>query len=828
MIKRKYVNNEIKNITQSEDYLERPRLYRLFKDAINFPLTIVCAGSGYGKTRAVHSFLKEFDTQTALSRRDETITAGIPEEDRRVYSNWVQISERDNIPARFWESYSNQVALLWPELGTRLIEIGFPETDEAFLKYSALKLEVASLPGIHIRVFDDFHLLRNADILHFFERGVNVNPPNYRLILISRTMPEINLIGVMKSENVFTIQEDALCFTEGEIVKYFKQIHLSVTRSDIKGIYDDTSGWAFAVNLIARSLVKKRKYERYALDAMKKNIFRFIEAEIPEAIPPELWRFLLRVSLIDHLAAGLIKTLAKENYDFSSGDFSAPVSVDELIREMELLNAYIRYDFIMDSYVIHHLFLDYLRKKQELILSDDERKRTYHIAGMWCEENGYHMDALSYYEKSADYDAVIRKITSLNLQMPQDIAEYALELLNRFPDEAKAGNPLFPAMLLKVKINLGQFDEAQIIAEKYSADYEAMPETPQRNRALSGIYTSWGLLRMKMSAYTDIYDFDIYYKKLSYYYDKNPFKIIGSYKALTASAWASNVGTDRPGAMEEYIAAVSRMISFLSPALIGFYDGLEDLLNGELCFYRRQFNDADQFLKQSIIKTQKHDQYVTQNIAFVYLMHIYFSSGDLEGATKSLKEMEAISSKHIESISLYDIACGFYYLALDNCERIPEWLKGNFSPFTSHSFLENYANRIRARYHYQTRKYSALLTFIENTEKHPSILFGRIEMKVLKAMSLYQLKKRAEAIAVFAEAYNLAGSNKLITSFTEYAKDMRTLTLAAHKEKNCAIPKKWLEDINRISSIYAKRKKKMISEYSLTEAFRVTSDHKII
>jgi len=826
MVKRKYVNNEIDHNLQSEDYLERPRLYKLFKDAINYPLIIVCAGSGYGKTYAVHSFIKKYYAQIAQAQRIETISPEESAEGTHTNTSWVQISERDNIPARFWESYSNQVSLLWPEFGARLKEIGFPKTDEAFSKYIAIKLEVASLPGIHIRVFDDFHLLRNSDILRFFERGVNVTPPNLKLIFISRTMPEINLIGVMKSKDVFTIQEDALCFTEEEIVKYFNQIHLSVMSADIKNIYDDTQGWAFAINLIAHSLAKKRKYERHALDAMKKNIFRFIEAVVPLTISEQLWRFLLRISLIDHLAAGLIKVLAKENCGFVAGNSAVCNSVDELIIEMESLNAYIRYDFIMDSYVIHHLFLDYLRQKQEQILTDDNRKETYYTAGLWCEENGYHMDALSYYEKSTSYDEVIRKVTSLNIQMPQDMAGYALEIFDRIPNEIKLCNPLFPSMLLKLKINLGQFDEAQIIAEKYAEDYEARLETPERNRALSGIYTFWGLLRMKMSTYTDVYDFDIYYKKLCFYYDKNPFKLIGSYNALTASAWASNVGTDRIGAMEEYITAVSCMISFLSPALIGFYDGLEDLLRGELYFYQRQFNDAEQYLKQSLTKTRKYDQYVTQNKALVYMMHIYFSNGDLTEATRSLKEMETVSAKHIESISLYDIASGFYHLALDQPEKIPEWLKGSFSPFTHPSFLENYANRIRARYHFQTRKYNALLAFIENTSKHPTILFGKIELKVLKAMSLYQLKKRSEAIVVLTEAYNLAKSNNLITSFTEYAKDMRTLTLAAHKEKNCTIPKKWLEDINRISSIYSKRKSKMISEYLQTAANHATFDQK--
>jgi len=815
VIKYNYVNNEINDNKHSEALFERPRLCKLFTEAINYPLIIVCAGSGYGKTYAVHSFLKKNDIKTAQEQQTE-------EKKIHTYASWVQISERDNIPARFWESYTNQVSLLWPDFGARFKEIGFPNTDEAFSKYKAIKLEIASLPGMRIRVFDDFHLLRNKDILRFFERSVNITVPNFKLLLISRTMPEINFIGVMKSQNVFTIQEDELCFTEEEIIKYFNHINLSVSGADIKNIFNDTLGWAFALNLIANSFKKNQKYERYALDAMKKNIFRFIEKEIPKTISEQLWRFLLRISLIDHLAAGLIKLLARENCGLAACSADVCQSIDRLIGEMELLNAYIRYDFFMDSYVIHHLFLDYLRQKQDQFLTDDERSRTYQTAGLWCEANDYHMDALSYYEKSADYDAIIRKVTSLSIQMPQDMAGYALEIFNRIPDTVKASNPLFPSMLLKLKIILGQFDEAQTIAEHYAADYQARVETPERNRALTGIYTFWGLLRMKMSTYTDIYDFDIYYKKLCDYYDNNPFKLIGSYRALTASAWASNVGTNRTGAMEEYIAAVSRMVSFFSPILIKYFDGLEDLLRGELCFYKRQFNDAEQFLKQSINRTQKHDQYVTQNKALVYLMHIYFSNGDLEGAQKSLKEMETASVRHIESISLYDIACGFFYLALDLPEEIPEWLKGDFSPFTHSSFLENYANRIRARYHFQTRKYSALLMFIDNTAEPSGILFGKIELKVLKAMSLYQLKKRSEAIAVFTEAYNLSESNKLITTFTEHAKDMRTLSLAAHRDKNCAIPKKWLEEINRISSIYAKRKIKMISEYLQTEANRVS------
>jgi len=789
MIIEKNYKNTADCLNQNEDILERPRLHALMKKALEFPLIIICAGSGYGKTRAVYSFFSNYD---AIAPR-------------------MRVTERDNIPIRVWESISEMALTVSREYSSRLKEIGFPVTDDAFSKFKdTMKQHIAPRQEKIIGIFDDFHLLNNPEILSFFERLVNSSPSNMPIMLITRNMPEINLVGMNMRGKVFIIQEDTLRFTEDEIAKYFAQLKLPATNVDIRNIFDDTQGWAFAVNLIGRSLVKKGKYERYALDAMKKNIFKLIEAEVFQTIPEPLKRFLTRISLLDRLSAGLLKTLA--------GD-------EKLINGMELLHAYIRYDFNLDSYLIHHMFRDFLRQEQEKILTDKERTDTYETAAVWCDANGYHMDAFYYYEKSANYNAVIKKIASFNLEIPFDTAKYALSIFDRMPETVKRQNTLLPAMYLKLKINIGHFEETLALAEQYAKDYEALPETPERNRALSAIYGLWGAARICTCTSTDIYDFDACFKMMSEYFDKNPFTLMGSFK-LTLTAWSVLVGTDHEGAMEEYIAAVSRATPYLSHVMNGFFNGFEELMRGELCYYRRQLNDAEQYLRQSIAKAREHDQYATENRALVYLMQIDFIKGDYNGATAKLKEMEALLNEKDYGIryTIYDIACGFYYIAMDRCEKVPEWLKGDFHPFTHSSFLENYANRIRIWYHYKTRKYSALLAFIENAMMHPMILFNKIEFLTFKALSLYQLKRRNEAAAAFTDAYYLAESNKITTSFTEHAKDMRTLTLAVHKtaDHNAAsnadirrIPKKWLEDINRISSTCAKRKTKMITEFRL-------------
>jgi LuxR family maltose regulon positive regulatory protein len=771
-----FISN-INGYHQSSSYLDRPRLRKLFETATNYPLVTIYAGAGYGKTRAVYSYLQQCDAHTT----------------------WIQLTERDNVTTRFWENYTHMISLNWPDIGAQLVEIGFPDTDDLYEKYEALRSGTLSSTDKYFLVYDDFHLLHNPTVLRFFERAANGMPPNGTVILISRTIPEVNITGMMLHERVFTIREDELCFTEDEIAEYFNQLSLSVTRQDIRNIYDDTRGWVFAINLIGRSLKKDTKYERYALAAMKENIFRLIEAGTSQIMSKPLWNFLLRISLIDHLAIGLIKILANN---------------DALVKELDMFNAYIRYDYHLGAYMIHHLFLEYLRKNQH-ILTDEERLDTYQKSGDWCDENGYYMDALSYYGKSGDYGAIARRVGAFNVQMPPDMAKYALELFDNAPDEVKYQDPVFPGMHLRVKINMGQFTEESVaLARKYTEIYEARPESPEKNQALAILYANWAFLLMFMCTYTDVYDFDIYYKKMGECYSKNPFKTVGTFNLVPISAWSTLVGTSRAGAQEEFADAMSRSIPATSALGKGFFVGFDDLVRGELFFYRGEFYEAERYLIQSIDKARACDQYVTLSRALVCMMKIAFSRGDFVSATAQLQVMKEMLNENDHGVryTMYDIAHGFYYLILGQPERIPEWLKADFSPFTHPAFIENYANQVKMLYHYFTRQYSSLLAFIENTRSRQTILLAKIAFKVLEALALYQIKKRDEAIAALTDAYQFAESNKFIIPFTQYGKDMRTLTNSILRDNNCTIPQAWIKDINLKSSAFARRQTFLFAE----------------
>jgi LuxR family maltose regulon positive regulatory protein len=84
------------------------------------------------------------------------------------------------------------------------------------------------------------------------------------------------------------------------------------------------------------------------------------------------------------------------------------------------------------------------------------------------------------------------------------------------------------------------------------------------------------------------------------------------------------------------------------------------------------------------------------------------------------------------------------------------------------------------------------------------------------------MKDKEKAFAALRAAYTDALSNSIVMPFIEMGKDMRTLALALLKESDKVIPKAWLEDINRKSASYAKRRASMVSEYMQTN--RVTDN----
>ena len=259
-------------------HFERARLNRLLTEAAEFPLVVVCAGAGYGKTCAVSDFVSQYNLPVA----------------------WIQFSDRDNLISRAWENFVQAFEQVDEQVAQDFRESGFPDTENRQNQFYRMH-DRGLRKQQYIVVLDDVHFVKDNTVIDFVERII-YHMPNSRktVIFISREPPQIKLAGLQTRGLVADIHEEDLNFTENELTQYLSLQGQSVEAHILREIWQDTKGWAFAVNFIARSLKKSPNYSGYVKSAMRKNLFQLMEAEVFNMVSERLRRFLVSLSLLDH------------------------------------------------------------------------------------------------------------------------------------------------------------------------------------------------------------------------------------------------------------------------------------------------------------------------------------------------------------------------------------------------------------------------------------------------------------------------------------------------------------------------------------------------
>jgi len=757
---------------------ERQRLNQLFAEAVKSPVVVVCAGAGYGKTCAVHDFAQEYQATTY----------------------WLQLSERDNTSARFWENYIYSLTKLNVPLAKALTKMGFPDTKEKINHYLTLLDELVEKKR-RIIVMDDFHCVEEPSVIRFIEECILFKmPPGTSVFLVSRTIPDLKTVNGVYEKKIFNINEDDLRFTESELAQFFRSRNISVSYENLREIMQDTGGWAFAINFIAQSYKKAPGYSGYVRNALRTNIFGIIETELWNEISAPLQNFLLRLSLIDHLSVDLITQLAGNE--------------EELVAELEKQSAYVRRDNFINAYLIHPLFLEFLSTKQNLI-PEEQKKETYAISGNWCARNGFKIDAMSYYEKTGDYKSILLILASLTTQIPQDIAKYAAQILDRAPADAFDKVEFLADMHLRTYICQGLLQNSLELVKYYEEKFLKLPEVDSiKNRTLTRLYICWTYIRCLMSVTDDIFDFDIYIEKACKYVHEDDS---GKLDIYYPGAWINFAGSSRKDSPQDFIAVITRNYAHIQKSYMkGFMAGELELARGELEFYRGDTSSAEPHIVLAMKQARTEKQFGLMHRALLYTLRIAASQGNFILMEQTLKDTKTQLDEveYVNRFFDYDISLSWYYCFLGQPEKAVDWLKEDFLTYSHAASIDNFANQIIARLCYATRNFSPLLSYIEEMKRRESFLFGRVEMLAMEACIHYKMKNKEKAFAVFEEAYKNAEPNGLLMPFIEMGKDMRTLAAALLKESRKVIPASWLEDINHKSATYAKRRSHIIAKHT--------------
>ncbi len=360
--------------------LERPRVTRLLLDSLNYRLTLVQAGAGFGKTTSL----------AVLANTGRPLI-------------WYQMMEEDRDPLVFLLHLSHaarQGIETLSDLPITLLESwdgASSPLPAARVLDELVNALIHSIKEPAILVLDDAHLAVSAtEIARLIDRLIALAPPDLHIILVGRQPVSLPNLPRWKAQGmVLHIDRAALAFSASEIAALFAETYgYPLTADEITLLYEATEGWAIALQLVWQSL---RGGSYASVEELLSNqtasldtLFHLLATEIFEDQPADVQDFLRATSVLRVITAEVCDAL-------QIGGNSATMLA--FLRRIDL--------FVVDlgdgSMRYHHIFHNFL----EQLTSPEQRLKSHVLAAGYFKARGnldeafYHMYRASDREGSA-------------------------------------------------------------------------------------------------------------------------------------------------------------------------------------------------------------------------------------------------------------------------------------------------------------------------------------------------------------------------------------------------------------------------------------------
>ncbi len=139
----------------SRALIDRPRLFELLNTAIDYPVTMICAPAGYGKTTLVGSWLNYISTG-----RSERVTS--------ISSAWLSLDEEESDFNLFLRYFIAALRTIFPdacEETLMLLQASQPPPKAVF--YATLSNDLDNLSGEAFFVLDDYQFIRGKRCMNY-------------------------------------------------------------------------------------------------------------------------------------------------------------------------------------------------------------------------------------------------------------------------------------------------------------------------------------------------------------------------------------------------------------------------------------------------------------------------------------------------------------------------------------------------------------------------------------------------------------------------------------------------------------------------------------
>lgn len=741
-------------------YIRKPILKAIEK-IWDYPLTVIEAPMGYGKTTAVREYLKKCKAEILW----QTVV------DDSVGGFWKGF-------CRLFEKLDNQCAMNLAEQGAPTSTIYMEESLELITGLVFAKKTVI--------VIDDYHLLSCENVDKFFECLIKKAHPNLHIIIISREMFSENAAELMLKGYCYLIDKRDFEFTQDEIVEYYKLCGVHLKQHEASVLYDYTEGWVSALYLCMLSFLQEGRIECQA------TLHELIEKVVYRTCSQELKNFLEAVCIFDSFSLKQAKAMWKKD------------NADVLLSRLIAKNAFIKYDKVSKTYQIHNIFTSFLR---DLLDKQGEKKQraVFAAAGEWYISVRDYINAMNYFYKAADFNKLL---AVFELDKGESINNSHREMLIRYfaecPSEIKRKHPL--ASLLYVG-KLSLFNEKALYAAQYKefVEYISSIQDEETRDWLSG---ELEFLNM-FTKYNDIAGMAEQVFKASRLL-KGPSQIFNSNSAWNFGAPSMLYLFYRSsGELEKEAQQIMEVMHHYCQITAGHGAGGDYVMQAERYYYCGDFEKAEINNHKAMYIARCHQQMGIMLCAMFLEIRLALVKGNLASALEVLQQMrsEVKKNRKYMYVDLVDMCEGYIYSCLSQEYKIPLWIvHGHFQESRLHYPCYAFFNIIYGRGLLLRGEYTKLLgiatQFISIASVFPHLL-GHVYTYIYTAAAHDRLKHNQEAQAALKQALDIAARDQLIMPFVENGEYIINILIEVEHEGHC------VEFIGRIRKLYASVSKKI-------------------
>ncbi len=358
-------------------YLRRGRLQDQLEQGAACNLTLVSAPAGFGKTTQVAAWL----------------------DSKRIPVSWVALDEGDNDPRLFLAYLVNAVQRVWEHFGERaLISLQKREQDPLLETLIETINEIAAWEAPITLVLDDFHLVRNSEVHDLMVYLIDHQPPNLRLIIVTREDPPWPLARYRARRELVEIRARDLRFSCEETGQLFNDVlKIKLKARQVEILDQRIEGWAAGLQIAAASLRDRKDKNAFirSFSGSNRFIFDFLMEEVLAQRPEKVRRFLLETSILERMSAPLCAAVTGQQ------------DSHQILTGLEQANLFvIALDDRLTWFRYHRLFSDLLRKRLALEMAE-AISNLYKKASRWYEGNGLVGEAMKYALETDDLQLAV-------------------------------------------------------------------------------------------------------------------------------------------------------------------------------------------------------------------------------------------------------------------------------------------------------------------------------------------------------------------------------------------------------------------------------------